>query len=162
MTAIRKVTPDDAAAIAEIYNRYITDTTISFETSPLTARQMAARIAEISSECPYLVAETNGEISGYCYAHPWKERAAYSATLETTVYLRPDDAGKGIGRMLMNRLIEECRIRGVHALIACITADNAASCAFHEQLGFTRSSEFKEVGRKFDKWLDVVDYQLIL
>lgn len=162
MALIRKVTLDDAAAITEVYNRYITDTTVSFETAPLTVEQMAARIAEISSKYPYFVAETDGEIVGYCYAHPWKERAAYSATLETTIYLRPYNAGKGIGRLLMNHLIEECQAAGFHALIACITADNAASCAFHEKLGFAKCSEFREVGCKFGRWLDVVDYQLIL
>lgn len=162
MTLIRKVSPQDAGAITDIYNHYITDTTISFETAPLTIKQMAARIAEISSEYPYFVAETNSEIVGYCYAHPWKERAAYSATLETTVYLLAHNTEKGIGRELMNRLIDECRAGGFHTLIACITADNTASCAFHEKLGFVKRSEFKEVGCKFGKWLDVVDYQLIL
>ena len=64
--------------------------------------------------------------------------------------------------MLMERLIADCREAGLHVLIACITADNEASCRFHEKLGFEKVSEFRQVGRKFDRWLDVADYELIL
>lgn len=160
---IREVKPqDDAAAITAIYNEYILHSTISFETEPLTVEAMRDRIAHIAAECPYFVAEEEGVITGYCYAHPWKERAAYGHTFETTVYLSPEYQSKGIGRQLMSRLIDECRRRGYRALIACITGNNEASRTFHARLGFEQVSLFKEVGYKFGQWLDVVDYELLL
>ena len=108
------------------------------------------------------MAENNGKLIGYCYAHPWKERAAYCKTLETTIYLASEAKGKGLGTRLMDRLIDECRNRGYHVLIACITAENEESCQFHERLGFKKVSHFEQVGQKFGRWLDVADYELIL
>lgn len=159
---IREVCPDDAAQIAGIYNHYILETTISFETQPLSAEDMRIRIEEISSYFPYFVAENNGKLTGYCYAHPWKERAAYCKTLETTIYLASEAKGRGLGTRLMTQLIKECRNRGYHALIACITAENEESCQFHERLGFKKVSHFEQVGQKFGRWLDVADYELML
>lgn len=159
---IREVRPDDAAQIAGIYNHYILETTISFETQPLSAEDMRIRIEEISSYFPYFVAENNGKLTGYCYAHPWKERAAYCKTLETTIYLASEAKRRGLGTRLMTQLIKECRNRGYHALIACITAENEESCQFHERLGFKKVSHFEQVGQKFGRWLDVADYELIL
>lgn len=159
---IRSVRPDDAAAIAAIYNEYVLHSTISFETEPLTPEAMRERIAQVVGSHPYLVEEVGGVIVGYCYAHPWKDRAAYSRTWETTIYLHPEWRGRGLGARLMQELIVRCREVGCHALIACITADNAASCDFHRLLGFTQVSSFLQVGFKMGRWLDVVDYQLLL
>ena len=99
---------------------------------------------------------------GYCYAHAWKERVAYSHTLETTIYLHPQYCHQGIGTLLMQRLIALCRAQGVHVLIVCITGGNEGSIALHRALGFEQQSCFKEVGRKLGAWLDVVDLALIL
>lgn len=159
---IRPARPDDAQALLDIYNHYVTQTCISFETEALDEAEMRRRIAAVVGDYPFLVAEASGCIAGYCYAHPWKERAAYARTLETTIYLSPRHMGCGLGRRLMAELIGECRRRGAHALVACITADNERSIAFHERLGFRRVSLFREVGRKFDRWLDVADLQLLL
>lgn len=160
---IREVKPqEDAAAITAIYNEYILHSTISFETEPLSVEAMRDRIAHIAEACPCFVDEEEGTVTGYCYAHPWKERAAYDRTLETTIYLRPEYQSRGIGKRLMSRLIDECRRRGYRALIACITGNNEASRTFHSRLGFKQVSLFKEVGYKFGQWLDVVDYELLL
>lgn len=159
---IRGVELSDAKAIADIYNRYVTESVISFETEPLTEDEMRLRIADISSGFPYFVWEQDGEIAGYCYAHPWKERAAYGRTLETTVYLAPQYTRRGIGSRLMARLIEECRAAGYRALIACITGGNEASIALHRELGFRQVSCFEKVGFKFGRELDVVDMELLL
>lgn len=99
---------------------------------------------------------------GYCYAHQWKERAAYSKTLETTIYIDKDVRHQGLGRIMVKLLIDLCRNEGYRALIACITQGNEASIKMHESLGFKQVSEFKEVGFKFDTWLDVVDLELLL
>lgn len=159
---IRRVTLADAGSITAIYNDYITHSEISFETEPLSVEAMQQRIASIAQEYPYFVYEDADGIAGYCYAHAWKERAAYCHTWETTVYLAPGRERQGIGRQLMQHLIEACRSAGCHALIACITADNERSCALHRRLGFVQVSAFHEVGYKHGKWLGVVDYELLL
>lgn len=159
---IRNVELQDAAQIADIYNGYVKNTDISFETEQVGKAEMQERIRQIAARYPYIVYEKEGRIAGYCYAHEWKERAAYSKTLETTVYLHPAFKRQGIGNALMRALIEECRKSGFHALIACITDDNKGSIALHEQLGFRQVSHFKEVGYKFGRWLGVVDYELLL
>ena len=162
MTDIRQVRPEDAAGIAEIYNGYVTGGVQSFETEPLSCAMMNDRITATASRHPYFVAEEEGRVTGFCYAHPWKERAAYSHTLETTIYLHPDFKRRGTGTALMKRLIEECRHRGYKALIACITGDNEASIAFHASLGFRQVSLFRNVGYKHGRWLDVTDMELLL
>ena len=159
---IRKVRKEDTSAITAIYNHYIAHTTITFELEPVSEEEMWTRIQHISEKYPYFVYETEGQIAGYCYVHRWKEKAAYNQSAETTIYLAPSHTGKGIGKELMLHLIEECRRKGLHALIACITEGNEASYALHEKLGFEKVSYFREVGRKFGKWLGIVDYELIL
>lgn len=159
---IREVRPEDTGSITAIYNEYVAHSVITFETEPVREEEMRSRITGIVSHFPYFVYETEGKIAGYCYAHAWKERAAYRYTLETTVYLASEYQGKGIGKQLMQTLINECRHRGYHALIACITEGNEASNSLHQKLGFKQVSHFEKVGLKFDRWLDVFDYELIL
>jgi DNA-binding CsgD family transcriptional regulator/GNAT superfamily N-acetyltransferase len=101
---IRPVRADDAAAIAAIYNYYVLETTISFETEALSVAAMRTRIEHTAAEYPFLVWEEQGTVLGYAYAHRWKERAAYAATWESTIYLRPDCARRGMGRQLMQEL----------------------------------------------------------
>ena len=161
MENIREVkAATDAREIAEIYNRYVANTTATFELRPLTEEEMRGRIEEVAAKFPYYVWEEEGIILGYCYAHKWKGFAAYDITLESTIYLLPDVKGRGIGMKLMKRLIDECRRRGFISLIACITAENEESCRFHEKLGFRQVSLFRNVGKKFGRLLDVADYQL--
>lgn len=159
---IRYVTQRDVKRITEIYNDYIINTTISFEVKPLTEDEMRNRIESVLAHGPFLVWEEDGEIAGYCYAHPWKERAAYHNTLETTVYLAPQYFRRGIGTQLMRELINQCRVDNIKVLIACITANNEASIKMHEALGFKQVSYFSQVGEKFGQWLDVIDMQLTL
>lgn len=160
---IRPVAETDCGAVTEIYNHYIADTTVSFEVEPLSAGEMLARIKAISAQFPYLVIEEEGRVAGYCYVHPWKERAAYCHTFELTVYLDHDCRGRGLGSRLLAEVIKECRTLGVcHSLVACITAENRESIAFHSRHGFKQVSLFREVGMKFGRWLDVVDMQLML
>ncbi len=159
---IRKPKEKDAAAIAAIYNHYVLHSVSSFETQPLDEEQLRQRLARFTTEGPYFVCERQGKIAGFCYAHRWKERAAYRHTQEVTVYVAPDCTGLGIGRQLVERLVAECRTTQCRALIACITADNSPSRRLFEAVGFRRVSHFEQVGCKFDRWLDVVDYELLL
>ena len=159
---IRSVELRDVDAITDIYNGYVTGGSATFETEPVGTAEMRSRIAGISARFPYLVCEEGRRVAGDCYAPAWKTKAAYRYTLETTVYLSPDYLGRGIGKRLMRELIEACRRNGYRALIACITAGNEASIALHTGLGFNQVSHFEQVGRKFGRWLDVVDYELLL
>jgi L-amino acid N-acyltransferase YncA len=159
---IRNVESRDVPAITDIYNEYVKDSVITFETEPLTVEKMRERIADISEHFPYFVYETDGHIDGYCYVHQWKERAAYRYTVETTIYLSSTCQHKGIGTQLLTHLIETCRQRGYHALIACITEGNEASYALHRKLGFKQVSHFEKVGMKFGRKLDVADFELLL
>ncbi len=159
---IRYANLQDAGAIVGIYNEYIINSVVTFETEPLCEEEMRTRMGGILDHYPYFVYEEDGKVVGFCYAHPWKERAAYRYTLETTVYLSSSHVGKGLGRSLMERLINECRNCGYKALIACITAENEASVALHTKLDFEKVSHFEKVGLKFGRWLDVVDYELVI
>lgn len=159
---IRKVELQDTRPLTDIYNYYIAHSTATFDITPIGEKEMRKRIVNISTRYPYFVYENEGKITGYCYAHPWKEKDAYSQTLETTVYVAPGQERKGIGTQLMQKLIETCRQSGFHSLIACITEDNQISCLLHERLGFVQVSHFKEAGFKFGKWIGIIDYQLIL
>ena len=159
---IRQVNLSDAKAITDIYNHYILNSVASFETEALSHETMEKRIIEISSNFPYYVCEIDGNIVGYCYAHPWKERAAYKSTWELTIYLHHQFTGAGIGKQLMRELIAACRAQGCRVLIACITGNNVASKMFHQQFGFHQVSHFEKVGEKRGEVLDVDDFELIL
>ena len=159
---IRPVKQQDISFMADIYNEYVVHGTATFEEVPLTKEEMSRRIIDISSRFPCLVCEIEERVVGYCYAHLWKGYGAYKHTLETTVYLSPDYIGKGIGSLLMSELVAECRRRGYKVLIACITGGNESSIALHRKLGFRKVSHFEKVGQKFVRWLDVVDYELLL
>ena len=148
--------------MADIYNHYVLETCISFEVKALRPEEMHARQAQVAAAFPWLVWDEDGEVLGYAYAHPWKERAAYAGTWEVSIYLHPQSCGQGIGSRLMERLIADCRRGGCRSLIACITGDNETSRAFHRRHGFRRVSHFSRVGMKFGRILDVVDYQLEL
>ena len=159
---IREVALRDAGAIADIYNQYIARSVATFETESVSQAEMGERIKRIAGSFPFLVYEADGIVAGFCYAHPWKERAAYRLTLETTVYVAPGYTGRGVGSKLMSELIGACRERGYHALVACITDGNESCGAMHEKLGFRQVSAFREVGCKFGRWLGVKDYELLL
>lgn len=160
---IRVVSPSDATAIASIYRYYVENTTVTFNEETPTDDETRETIVRISQTWPYFVAEIDGEVVGYCYVHPWKEKEAYKSTLETTIYIRHGLTSCGVGRRLMSCLIDECKAMGsVHALIACVTAENEGSRRFHASLGFEEVSLFREVGFKLGRYLDVVDMELIL
>ncbi|MDY6068640.1 MAG: N-acetyltransferase family protein [Opitutales bacterium] len=160
---IRPVNISDAEKIAEIYNYYIANSTATFETEILTVAEMQKRIEEISAEFPYYVfADNNDTVLGYCYAHRWKQSAAYAQTYETSVYVAHTAMGGKIGTKLMQKLLAECKSRPCHALVACITEGNAQSEKLHENFGFKKVSHFEQVGKKFGKYIGVADYLLIL
>ncbi len=159
---IRTATAADAAAIINIYNHYIATTTISFEENPVTEQEMAQRIKDVSASLPWYVEEQDGVVIGYAYATPWRARSAYRFSVESTVYVAASHAGKGIGKRLYQTLIADLRQRGIHVIIGGIAQPNTASVALHESLGFEKVAHFKDVGRKFEQWVDVGYWELRL
>jgi len=159
---IRACTTTDAAAIADIYNQYVRDTVITFEEMPVPADEMARRISETSARFPWLVWDEGGTVVGWAYATTWKTRSAYRFSVETTVYVAASHHGRGIGGALYEALIVELEARKIHSAVGGIALPNPASVALHEKLGFVKIAQFAEVGRKFDRWVDVGYWQLIL
>ena len=160
---IRNATLEDAHVICDIYNYYIENTAISFETEPILESEMRRRMYEIiNSNCySFYVGEIDGKIIGYCYTHPWNNRRAYASTQEVSIYLDPMATGKGFGTMLFNYLLTLIDKNRIHVLIAGICIPNESSIRLHEKFGFKQISNFKEVGRKFGQWHDVGHWQLI-
>jgi phosphinothricin acetyltransferase len=161
---IRASTPDDVPSIADIYGHHVLKGTGSFEDTPPTVEEIARRREDIVGRgLPWFVAEVEGVVVGYAYAGPFRARAAYRFTLEDSVYVRPNHVGRGIGRILLERLIEECRNKGYKQILALIgDSENMASIRVHERCGFQHTGVFKDVGVKFDRYLDVVMMQLKL
>lgn len=157
---VRAVERGDVDAICDIYNHYITGTTITFEEDALAPSAMTARIADYTKAYPWLVCVDDGAIVGYAYASKWKERAAYRHTAEVTIYVRDGGARRGYGRALYAILLPLVRARGCHVLLGCIALPNEASVALHEAYGFRQVAHFTEVGRKFGRWIDVGYWQL--
>ncbi len=163
MMSIRMATAEDAAAVAAIYNPYVADTCVTFETEPVQAAGMAARITEVlDAGLPWLLAADAAGAAGFAYASKWKGRCAYRFSVESTVYLHRGHTGRGIGRALYGRLLEEIRARRMHAVIGGIALPNAASIALHERLGFRKVAHFEQVGYKQDRWVDVGYWQLLI
>lgn len=161
-TMIRLATVSDAAAIAAIYNHYVTTTTITFEEKEVGVDEMAQRIQDVGARLPWYVFEREGAVIAYAYATPWRARSAYRFSVESTVYVARDFPRQGIGRRLYQALIDDLRARDIHVVLGGIAQPNPASVSLHESLGFEKVAHFKRVGRKFEQWLDVGYWELQL
>lgn len=160
---IRPVTTADAAQICAIYNHYIETSVISFELTPVSVEQMEVRIEQIAAlGLPWLVATDGENLIGYAYATTWKARIAYRFSVEVTIYLAAQGTAKGTGTALYQALFEALEAKEVHAVVACIALPNAHSVALHEKFGMRKVGHFKEVGQKFNSWLDVGYWQVNL
>ncbi|MBP6640568.1 MAG: N-acetyltransferase [Bacteroidia bacterium] len=159
---IRNASPSDAPEIAAIYNHFILETVITFEETAISDDEMAGRISEVSEKFPWIVCVEAGRILGYAYASSWKSRCAYRNSVETTVYLDANVAGRGLGKLLYQELLNRLRGLGLHAAIGGIALPNEASVRLHEKCGFEKVAHFKEVGFKFGNWIDVGYWQVLL
>ena len=160
-TTIRDSTAADIEAIRAIYAHHVEHGVASFEQSPPGIAEMARRRdAVLDAGLPYLAAEAGGGLAGFACAGPYRGRPAYRHTLETTVYVAPDSLGRGVGRALLEALIERCENLGYRQLIAVIgDSANAPSIKLHEALGFQRAGLLRAVGFKHGRWLDSVILQ---
>lgn len=159
---LRTVQPDDALAIAEIYNHYILNSPATFEELPVAPGEMRQRIVETAESYPWFVCEEDGKLLGYAYGRRWRERAAYRYSTEAGVYLDPSAVGMGIGSALLDALLTELRARQFHSVIGGVALPNEASVALLLKFGFRQVAHFKETGNKFGRWIDVGYWQLML
>lgn len=157
---IREAEDSDAAPITEIYNHYIRHSTATFEEQRVCPGELARRItAAHSASLPWLVATAGERLVGYAYAVNWKGRSAYRYSVETTVYVDVQMQGRGVGTRLYEALLLGLSERGMHMAMGGIALPNAASIALHERLCFIKVAHFQEVGRKFDRWIDIGYWQ---
>jgi phosphinothricin acetyltransferase len=158
---VRDSTAADVETITAIYGDHVLQGTGSFELVPPNASEIASRREDVLKRgLPWLVAEMDGVVIGYAYAAPFRAREAYRYTVEDSVYVKRDVWGQGVGRLLLTRLIERCRALGYKQLLALIgDSQNIASIRVHERCGFQHSGVLRDVGIKFDRFLDVVVMQ---
>ena len=153
---IRDAAAGDAAAIVEIYNHYIETSPCTFDLHPFTAEQRAPWFAQFAPRGPHrlLTAAQNGQILGYACATRHRAKPAYDQTVETSVYIRHDAHGRGLGAALYASLLTAAAEGGAHLAVAGIALPNPASVALHEKLGFSVIGTFSEIGFKFDRYWD--------
>lgn len=161
-TTVRDFCPDDIEALTVLYNRYIVDTTITFDLQPYTVEQRQEKWMShyaATGRHQLLVAEREGEILGYASSSQLRVKAAYDTSVETSVYLQTDAQRSGIGSRLYHELFERLRHEDVHRAYAGITLPNEPSIAIHQKFGFKQVGLFREVGRKFGKYWDVAWFE---
>ncbi len=161
---IRPTTPADIPAITAIYAHAVRTGTATFELEPPDEAEMLRRYDKLrAGGFPYIVAEIDGQVVGYAYAGPFRERAAYRFTVEDSIYISPDRQKLGVGKALMAELIRLSTEAGFRQMLAVIgDSAQAGSIALHKACGFEHAGVFKSVGYKFGRWLDTVQMQLPL
>jgi len=157
---LRPASPADLAAITEIYAECVLNGVASYELEPPGRNEMEARMTTITAAgYPYLTAIEGDRVIGYAYASAFRTRPAYRWLVENSVYLSPAARGKGIGKSLLARLIEECETRGFRQMVAVIGGASPASIALHTALGFAEAGRLTGTGFKHGRWLDTVFMQ---
>jgi phosphinothricin acetyltransferase len=162
--SIRTAIAADIPAITRIYAHAVDYGTASFELEPPDVAEMARRQqALLARNFPYIVAELAGAVVGYAYAGPYRDRRAYDWSVEDSLYIAPELHRKGIGRLLLTRLIVESQARGFRQMIGVIgDSANTASVAVHAAVGFRLIGNFQSIGFKHGRWLDTVLMQRAL
>ena len=158
---VRPATAEDAEQLLEIYTPFVISedcsvSNVSFELTAPSLAEFRQRIVDISSKYPYLVGEKDGQILGYVYCHPYRERLAYQWSVEVTIYLAPAGQGKGLGRLLYETMEKLLCLQGVTMAYSCITVGNDHSIKMHEAVGYRLIGTFSKSGCKNGQWLDTV------
>ena len=162
MATIRLATVDDADPIRAIYNLEVTTSTVTFDLVPRTVPEQRRWITDRSGAHAVLVAAEDDEVVGFGSLSPFRDRPAYSTTVEDSVYVRRDRQGQGLGKLLLEELVRTATAHGFHTVIARVVGGHDASIAVHRSAGFEVVGTEREVGRKFGRWLDVVVLQRLL
>lgn len=166
---IRTVTLADAPALREIYAYYVDNTGVTFEYEPPTLGEFEDRIRSTLPKYPYLCIERGGEILGFSFAHAFRERPAYDYSVETTIYIRHDVRGEGLGRMIYSALEEALKAMGITNMYACVGYTDVedeyltnASPRFHERMGYRTVGKFYRCGYKFGRWYSMIWMEKII
>jgi phosphinothricin acetyltransferase len=162
MVAVRLIEPRDAEAVRSIYNLEVLESTVTFDLVPRSLDEQLEWIGAHAGGHPAVVAVDGDEVVGFASLSPYRPRPAYAPTVEDSVYVRRDRRGAGIGRVLLDELVELARRHGFHSVIARIVGGHEASIALHAACGFATIGVEREVGRKLGRWLDVVLMQRML
>jgi len=159
---IRPAETGDLNRLVEIYNHYITETHVTFDTVPFAVGERTQWFTQFSESGPLrlLVTEIDGDVVGYACSSPFKPKPGYSSSVETSIYLDPDHVGRGLGRPLYGRLLDELEAEGsLHRAYGGVALPNPASIELHEQLGFVKVADYNEVGHKFGEFWNVSWYE---
>ncbi|HET6636837.1 MAG TPA: GNAT family N-acetyltransferase [Streptomyces sp.] len=158
---VRAGVEGDLGELTRIYNHYVVDTPITFDVEPFTAGQRRPWLAAHPGHGPHrlLVAEEDGTLLGYATSSPFRAKPAYATSVETSVYLAPEQVGRGVGSRLYAALFEILQAEGVHRALAGMTVPNEASRRLHLRFGFRPVGVYEEVGRKFGRFWDVAWFQ---
>ena len=162
MVEIRLAEARDAEAVRTIYNLEVTTATSTFDLVPRSLAQQEQWLAQRSGAFSAIVAELDGTVVGFASLSPYKERAAYRTTVEDSIYVSRDHSRRGIGTALLEHLVEIATASGFHTVIARIEASSDSSRALHTRCGFEHVGIERQVGRKFNRWLDVAILQRML
>lgn len=163
MITVRPASASDLPAILEIYNDVIVNTTAVYDYVPHTLEMRADwYAAKQKDNYPVFVAVEGSRLVGFSSFGPFRAWAAYKHTVENSIYVSAADRGKGIGKLLLSPLIDAAKAQGLHAMVAGIDSTNEASLRLHLSFGFEEVGHFREVGYKFERWLDLVFLELIL
>jgi L-amino acid N-acyltransferase len=160
--ALRLAQETDNPAIAEIYNDAVRTTVATFDTEPRSEEAQRHWLAHHDRRHPVLVAVAEGSVVGWASLSPWSDRRAYDATAEVSFYLRAEHRGHGIGRRLLTELVARSQEAELHVLLARIAQPNPVSVHLHEALGFRQVGAMHQVGRKFERWIDVHLFERLL
>jgi len=159
---VRDAVDADVPHILEIYNHYVANSTVTFDEDPWTLAELREKLEHVRKlGYPWLVATSpTGQVLGFAYVFPWKQKAAYRYTVENSIYLGPAATGKGLGSLLLGELLDRARAAGVKEVLAVIADHGAdASLRLHERYGFKKVGEMGKVGFKFGRWLGTVMMQ---
>ena len=160
---LRRATVEDAEAIRSIYNLEVETSTVTFDLVPRTLEEQQAWLVDRNGAHAVLVAEgDDGHLWGFASLSPFRERPAYSTTVEDSVYVHRDHQGAGVGKALLSALVDTATNHGFHTVIARIVGGHDASIALHGSVGFEHVGVEREVGRKFNRWHDVTLMQRLL
>jgi phosphinothricin acetyltransferase len=159
---VRLAQTSDAEATRAIYNLEVTESTVTFDLVPRTLEEQRAWLAAHGGAHPAVVAVNGADVLGFGSLSEYRDRPAYATTVEDSVYVRRDRRGQGVGRLVLDELLRLATTHGFHAVIARIVGDHEGSIALHRSAGFEMVGVEREVGRKFGRWLDVVEMQRLL